>query len=150
MTNNVVTIDDVDCKVEWSGFRFIQCITGEASSASDTVTNKVGNHGLWLKFYNGTQSFDTDSLTPTNEWLSPTGEPLGFADPGEQFSDYGYSQTLTGWFKAPVTGQYTFYTTGNHRTRLSVSPTHLTTSDLTQIIDTTTDTPYMNYFSHSS
>ena len=113
-----VTIDGVPCVVQTHSMQLITCISGEAEGISLAETAQPGSPGLsqyvydrpnegsnpyWNMFYDGENILAEHKLLTAFE---------------NTYNNYTRAGTLDqGWFKAPETGNYRFYTSCDNACR---------------------------------
>lgn len=104
-TNINVMVGDVECSVTDSSLDYIKCVTGASSTASP-IGYQPGRAGL--------TQIQTDEEYNEYLVLAPTFEVM----------DLNSSQPLSGWFKAPATGDYRFYVSCGSACTLNMNYTH--------------------------
>lgn len=90
-TNVEVMVDDVACKITDRGLDYINCVTGERAAGKSAIGYQPGQPGMTL--------IQTDEEYKAFSLLQSSFEVMHLNS----------SNPITGWFKAPATGQYRFY-----------------------------------------
>ena len=117
----VVTVDGVACEVTEYSFYKITCITGEKES-TDTADYFVGQHGLRHEKFDGDFYTDYWNNFVNNIGLGVTDLMTTLEMPSSTTNEYTMDR-MTGYFKAPLTGQYQFHQSCDDHCKLYMSLT---------------------------
>lgn len=107
-------IDGVECSIVTQSPNYIECITGEKASLNpDIGTPMIGTHGLRQMVCRG--KTDVDTFVPEECDHSILTSFAGRFEQGDEYISH-----ISGYFKAPVDGDYTFYAYGDDVTILLI------------------------------
>ena len=117
----VVTVDGVACEVTEYSFYKITCITGEKESI-DTAEYFVGQHGLRHEKFDGDFYSDSWNNFENNIGYGVMDLMTTLEIASTTTNEYTFDK-MSGYFKAPLTGQYQFHQSCDDRCRFYMSLT---------------------------
>ena len=124
-TNVSVSVDGVACEVQEAAYDQITCTTGVTENES-LAGYQPGHHGLEHFVLDGTDGFSFADLdNPGSKPQLGHNVSTGFETIEGDNVMNRFGRRMSGWFKAPTTGQYRFYISCDDQCRLylnSASP----------------------------
>jgi len=130
-----ITVDGVACEVTEQDSEYVTCETGSATGASSN-SNQPGQHGLKRSIYTSESAFGLSTITSKTH----SGDQLLLTTEISLNREIYQGNVVTGYFKAPVTADYTFFLACDDNCELSLSQTNLDPSAVTEIVSAVSGT----------